>query len=302
MHPSSRATLIGASTIGLWATLALLTAAGGPVPPFQKVAMAFAIAFLIGMVYQARRRGAERLRLPWRVWLLGVGGLFGYHFFYFLAVRLAPPVEANLLNYLWPLLIVLLAAVLLPGERLRWFHVAGSLFGLLGAALLVTRGGGLAIEARYAAGYLSAVLAAVIWAVYSVLSRRYGSVPTSAVGWFCGVTAVLGALCHLLFEQTVWPVGAQWWAIVGLGLGPVGLAFFTWDVGMKRGDIKLLGALSYTIPLLSTGLLVLFGQAQMTWRIAAACGLIVAGAILAAGERFGWGRRASAVGRAGVGK
>ena len=199
-----------------------------------------------------------------------------------MALRHAPPVAANLINYLWPLLIVLFAG-LLPGERLGGRQVAGALAGFGGAALLVTGGGGLRLEPQYVLGYGLALLCALIWSSYSVLSRRVGSVPTRAVGGFCAATAALALVCHLLFEQTVWPVGWQWAAVVALGLGPIGAAFYTWDYGVKRGNIQTLGALAYGAPLLSTLLLVAVGLAEPSWTLAAACGLIVGGAALARG-------------------
>ena len=232
-----------------------------------------------------RRPSAVVRRLPLKVWALGIYGLFGYHFAYFMALRLAPPVEANLINYLWPLLIVLLSG-LLPGERLGARQVGGALAGFAGAALLVARGG-LRFDGQYALGYAFALACAVIWSSYSVLSRRVGAVPTRAVGGFCAATAALALVCHLLFETTVWPSGGQWAAVVALGLGPVGAAFYVWDYGVKRGNIQTLGVLAYGAPLLSTLLLVAVGLAEPSWTLAAACALIVGGAVLASSRRGG---------------
>jgi drug/metabolite transporter (DMT)-like permease len=288
---TSRATAIGAVAILLWACLALLTTGTGSIPPFEIVAITFAIAFAlsVGKWLLFRESISGYLRQPPRVWLIGVGGLFGYHFFYFMALKTAPPVEANLINYLWPLLIVLFSA-LLPGERLRWWHLAGVLLGLCGSLLLVTGGGRVAFRAEYTVGYASALACAVTWGAYSVLSRRLGSVPTDTVGGFCGATAVLAALCHLVFEPTVWPSPTEWAALLLMGAGPVGLAFFVWDVGMKRGNIKALGGLSYATPLLSTLLLVLAGRARPSVELVLACLFIVGGAGLA--SRDLWARKA----------
>jgi drug/metabolite transporter (DMT)-like permease len=290
----TRGTLIGSTAVLLWATLAALTTLSGGIPPLQLLAMSFTLAFLIGLglwLWEDRRAGrrgvaglASRFRLPPAVWALGIYGLFGYPFAYFMALRLAPPVEAGLINYLWPLLIVLFAAFL-PGERLRSRQVAGALLGFAGAALIVTRGQGLQVEPQYVPGYLFAVACGVIWASYSVLSRRARHVPTSAVGAFCGATAVLALIFHLIFEETVWPTGGEWLAVIGLGLGPVGAAFYTWDYGVKHGSIQTLGALAYAAPLLSTLLLIVLGLAEPTWVIAVACGLIVGGAVLAGSVR-----------------
>lgn len=276
----STATFIGFTAVLLWSLLAFLTAASGTVPAFQLTAVTFAIG---GLSLLLIRPGAiKAMRQPLPVWLLGVGGLFGYHFCYFFALRNAPPVEAGLINYLWPLLIVVFSA-LLPGERLRWQHIAGCALALTGAVLVVTRGQGLGFDAQYTIGYATALCAAVIWAAYSVLSRRFAGVSSDAIAGFCLVTAILAAICHLLLEQTVWPTNLwQWAALIGLGLGPVGLAFYVWDIGVKRGDIQVLGAASYSAPLLSTLILILTGYATYSHVILIACLLITAGAVLAA--------------------
>ncbi|KQW77277.1 hypothetical protein ASC89_18970 [Devosia sp. Root413D1] len=276
----STATFIGFTAVLLWSLLAFLTAASGTMPAFQLTAITFAIG---GLSLLLIRPGAiKAMRQPLPVWLLGVGGLFGYHFCYFFALRNAPPVEAGLINYLWPLLIVVFSA-LLPGERLKWQHIAGCALALTGAVLVVTRGQGFGFDAQYSLGYATALCAAVIWASYSVLSRRFAAVSSDAIAGFCLVTAILAAICHLLLEQTVWPTDLwQWAALIGLGLGPVGLAFYVWDIGVKRGDIQVLGAASYSAPLLSTLILILTGYASYSHVILIACLLITAGAVLAA--------------------
>ncbi len=277
------ATLVGFSAILLWSFLAFFTAASGTMPPFQLTAVTFGIGGLAGVaLWTLRPQAMKALRQPWQVWLLGVGGLFGYHLFYFTSLRNAPPVEAGLINYFWPLLIVLFSAML-PGERLKWHHVAGALLALAGAALIVTGGQGLSVKSEYAFGYGAALLGALTWSSYSVLSRRYATVPSDAITGFCLVTALLAGLCHLLLEQTVWPTDPwQWAAIVALGLGPVGLAFYVWDIGVKHGDIQVLGAASYAAPLLSTSILIATGYAAYSHNVLVACVLITAGAVLAA--------------------
>ncbi len=142
--------------------------------------------------------------------------------------------------------------------------------------------GGIGFDPANWKGYAAALGCAVIWSSYSVLSRTQGEVPTEAVTGFCLATALLSALCHLLFEQPVWGQSlTQWLCIIGLGLGPVGAAFFLWDRGMKQGDIRLLGTASYAAPVISTILLVIFGFAAPHWTLALACLLIVGGALLA---------------------
>lgn len=276
------ATTIGLIAVLLWSLLALFTAATGTIPPFQLNAMTFLIGGLVGMVsWVIRPQGIKALRQKPVVWALGIGGLFGYHALYFAALRLAPPAEAGLINYLWPLLIVLFSS-LLPGEHLRRAHVAGALLGFAGVIVLIAGRGAFDARTEFLPGYLCSFVAAFVWGGYSVLSRRFGQVPTDAVAGFCLLTSLLSWICHFAFETTVWPQTAtQWLAVLALGLGPVGAAFYVWDIGMKRGDIRLLGVASYATPVLSTLVLVFAGYAEPTLTLALSCGFIVAGALMA---------------------
>jgi drug/metabolite transporter (DMT)-like permease len=226
----------------------------------------------------------DAVRALWQppvAWIVGVGGLFGYHALYFLALRFAPPAEAGLLNYLWPLLIVLFSA-LLPGERLAPHHIIGAVLGLAGTILLFA-GNSSGFAPGQVPGLIAAFVAAFVWAAYSVMSRKLKAVPTDAVAGFCAVTALLAAIVHGLAEVTIWPdTMVQWLAIVALGVGPVGAAFYAWDIGMKRGDIRVLGAASYATPLLSTAFLILAGFARPSANIAIAAVLIAGGGLIAA--------------------
>ncbi len=283
---SRTATLIGLTAILMWSLLAALTVATGKIPAFQLAAMTFAIGALVGSVTWIGRPGAiSALRQPPIAWIVGVGGLFGYHALYFLALRFAPPAEAGLLNYLWPLLIVLFSS-LLPGERLLSHHIVGALLGLAGTVWLFTTSGA-SFEIGQLPGLLAAFVAAFVWAAYSVMSRKLKSVPTDAVAGFCLATALLAAMVHGIVEVTVWPEGVtQWLAVAALGVGPVGAAFYAWDIGMKRGDIRVLGAASYATPLLSTAFLILAGFAKPSANIAIAAVLIAGGGLIAARDMF----------------
>jgi drug/metabolite transporter (DMT)-like permease len=284
MMTEFRATLIGTTAVLMWGALALFTSWSNVFPPFQLVFLTFSIAFLLVLMKWliCRQSPLALLKYPAPVWILGIGGLFGYHAFYFMALANAPAIEASLIAYLWPLLIVVFSAML-PGERLRWYHVTGALLGLAGCILLVSNGGDVAFKGEYIIGYIAAVACALTWTGYSIASRRFLHVPTDIVGWFCGATAILGLLFHLIMETTIWPDDPHvWFAVFGLGLGPVGLAFFTWDIGIKHGNIKALGAFSYAAPLLSAVLLVIFGDTAPSWVLLFACLAIVGGAILAA--------------------
>lgn len=276
----TRATAIGFSAVLMWSLLALFTIGSAPVPPFLLNALTFGIGGMLGLVWTLRN-GIGRLRgISWRVYAFGIVGLFGYHALYFTAFRIAPAAETGLMAYLWPLFLVL-SAGLLPGEKLRPLALVGAVVAFAGAALIVLGrdAGGAATGTGLALGFLCAL----VWAGYSTLSRRLGDVPTESVTVYCLGTAVLSLAVHFAVETTVWPIGAGGWlSVLALGIGPVGLAFFTWDIGMKRGDIQLLGVASYAAPLLSTLALIAAGVTSASWTILAAAVLITAGAALAA--------------------
>jgi drug/metabolite transporter (DMT)-like permease len=242
--------------------------------------MCFGIGGLIGLAWTARKGFGVLRGIGWKVYAFGTIGLFGYHVLYFTAFRLSPTAETGLIAYLWPLFIVIFSGFL-PGERWRAAHVLGALVAFAGAAVIVLGRGG--EGGGSVTGMALAFACALTWAGYSVLSRSLGAVPTESVTVFCLATAALSLIAHLALETTAWPEGTMGWAaVVALGLGPVGAAFFTWDIGMKRGNIQLLGVASYAAPLLSTLALIVAGLAQPTWTLALAAVLITAGAALAA--------------------
>ena len=275
-----RATWLGCLALLLWALLALLSRAAASLPPFQLAAMTFAVSGGLGLTWPWATRRLDALRVPPLAWLHGVGGLFGYHALFFAAMARAPAAEANLLNYTWPLLIVLLSAPL-PGLRLTVRHLLGIVTGLSGSLLLLARGTNFTSGAL--TGYACAIGAALIWALYSVLARRMRAVPTEAVVGSCAASSILAAVAHFMFESTVIPDRQALLAVLALGLGPAGAAFFLWDFAMKRGDPRLLGALAYATPVASTIILGLAGFASLSLSTVAAALLVVAGGWIAAG-------------------
>lgn len=296
---ATAATALGLVAVVLWSSLAAVTAKIAAIPPFELVALSFALSTVAGLGWaMVTGEKLSTLRtVPWGYWALGVYGLFGYHAAYFFALQSAPAIEANLVNYLWPLLIVVLSA-LLPessgGRPLRWWHVAGAALGFLGtAAILLGRGESapIASTAGHGSGFLAAFAAALIWASYSVGTRLYADVPSIAVMGTSAATAVAALAVSLSAETWVWPATtATWLAIVFQGFGPVGLAFYLWDRAMKHGHLRFVGVASYATPLLSTLILVASGIAEASAMLWVAAALIALGAALASGDGLRSGR------------
>jgi drug/metabolite transporter (DMT)-like permease len=282
------ATLAGAAAIVLWASETVLITLTGHVPPLQIVALAFTVAALPSpLIWWAT--GTDPLvafRQPAGVWLLTIASLLGYHAFLYHAVQKAPAAPAALLQGCTPLLIVV-GSALLPGERLRWWHLIGAMAGLGGVWVLVA-GQTEPVRADTAPTFYLAVvgMAAALWGVYSLLTRTLSEVPTSAMGVFYAGTAVAAGIGHRLFESWITPSPEQWAAIVTLGLLPIGSALYLWDHGIKRGDLQALGVFSYVEPFLGVVLVVILGRGDFGWSLIGAGVLIVGGATLAA--RSAW--------------
>jgi drug/metabolite transporter (DMT)-like permease len=267
------ANLYALGAIALWATLASLGVSLKHVPPFLLTGLALVIGSIPSWPL------ARQWRVPAPTLALGIYGLFGYHLLLFIALRLAPPVEANLVNYLWPLLLVVLAPLFIRGVSLRPLHIVAALLGFAGAAVAIL-GGGTGAPTAWSWGYLPALASAFVWASYSLGTRRVPAFRTAAIGLFGLVSGLLSLLCHMLLEAPVSLQPRDWLLIAVMGLGPLGAAFFLWDRALKLGDPRQIGILSYLTPLLSTTLLVLVSGTGFSPGIIAATALIISAAIL----------------------
>ena len=273
-----QATFLALAAIALWGSLAPLGVSLGHVPPFLLTGCGLLIGSLIGLVLSRGR--VQQWKVPAPTLVLGVYGLFGFHFLLFIALRHAPPVQANLVNYLWPLGIVLMAPLFLPGMRLHGLHIAAAFLGFAGAALAIV--GGRDLQGGFAWGYIPALASAFIWASYSLLTRRVPAFPSAAIGLFGLVSGLLSLLCHALLETPVDLSAHDWALLAAMGLGPLGGAFYLWDAALKRGDARQIGVLSFLTPLLSTLALLWLRGEWPSASVALAAVMIVGAAVLGA--------------------
>ena len=291
--------LYALAAIALWASLSALGVSLKHVPPFLLTGIALMIGSVLAwpLVLRDRRQWHVRPRQLG----LGVFTLFGFHFLLFMALRMAPAIEVNLVNYLWPLLIVVLAPLYLPGVTLTRIHLIAALGGFAGAAIAILGGhepgntanlnpsslAGFALTGSalgHAVGYGMAMGSAVIWAHYSLQTKRAAlngtGFPTAAIGLFGLVSGALSLVCHWVLEPTTQLSGSDWLLLFVMGLGPLGAAFFWWDKALKLGDARQIGILSYLTPLASTLLLMAVTGRSLSWHIALAASLVIGAAVL----------------------
>lgn len=280
----SNSIILALTAILIWSTLAL---AGNGLQSVPRLLLLAIVLLTSGMTSLVRRRAWN---IPLKTFAVGVGGIFGYHFLYFTAFAHAPAVETNLMNYLWPLLIVVLSPLVLRGTRLRTNHIIGALFGLAGASLIAT-GGKLDLQVVYLTGYMAALGAALIWALYSLLTKRLPPFPTDSIGAFCLISGLLSLGMYILGGGSIQEVSTlqprQWFFLILVGIGPMGAAFFFWDAALKRGDPRVIGSLAYLTPLLSTVNLVIFAGQRLTLVSFLAMCFIIAGAVIGSLNRAG---------------
>jgi drug/metabolite transporter (DMT)-like permease len=289
MKPSSQANVLALAAIALWASVATLGVKLAHLPPFLLTGVALLVGSVLALPLSWRdgRLDGSVWKMPWQALALGIYGLFGFHFLLFMALRLAPPVQANLVNYLWPLGIVVMAPLFLPNVKLKRVHVLAAVLGFTGAAVAIlggrSQGTDVATRSAYL-GYLLATGSAFIWASYSLLSKRLAEqgrgFATAAIGLFALVSGLLSLACHLLFEPRISLSAQDGFLLALMGLGPLGAAFYLWDAALKRGDARHIGILSYITPLASTALLMLVTGQAFTLSIVVATVLIVGAAVL----------------------
>lgn len=274
-----RSDLAALGAVVLWGSLAVLGVSLSHLPPFLLTGLGLMIGSMVSLPLSKfnLKTLLRDLKVSKKALAVGVYGLFGYHAALFAGLQNAPSVQANLVNYLWPLLIVVLAPLFIKGTTLRLHHVLAGLVGFIGAGLAILSG--TELVSGFAIGYVFAFFGAIFWSTYSLLSKAL-EIKTAAIGTFGFVSGLLALAAHLAFEPLTQIALWDWPLLVALGLGPLGMSFYLWNYALKTGNPQRVGLIAFLTPLLSTTLLLLVTNTPLSPLLALAAVLIFAAAIV----------------------
>jgi drug/metabolite transporter (DMT)-like permease len=300
-----------ASRLGLWLGLgavlcwsfssSLIFLGARQTGPWPFVALSSLTGAALQLMWRGWSRGELRsaLRLPWRLWAAPVCCfvLYGLAWPWALAASTARQVVGvNLINYLWPILTVVLSAWWVPEVRLTGRLLGAMLLAVAGLVLanlpqlrqmLETGSGPGPFPSRPLLPYLLALLAAVTWGVYSACLARWRhwakDYVTSPLGFL-----IIGAIASVIAGLTG-NMPPRWaWSALCLtllyGAGPLAAGYLLWEMALARAKVQTLSLLAAAIPVLSTFLLCVFLEKAPSLELIAAALLVSAGVVLSMRE------------------
>lgn len=277
----SSATWIGYSALFLWACSGVLASSVIKIPTFEVLSVAFSISFGLTALLLTMRRRWTNVKQPLLLWVIGMIGVYGNDALYIAAFKHAPAAQADLISYLYPILIILLASYL-PSEKFSFKYIIAGFLGFFGSYLLITAGGDATnFQLKYMTGYFLAFIDAIVWSVYCIAARYYKNTPSEMIGMYCGCGLILSLIMHISYEQTIIPNLHQTIVLIIMGLTTQGSAYFMWDYGIKRGNFNLLSVLAYSNPIIAVILLIIAGKSHYSDTLLIATLLISLGGALA---------------------
>jgi len=274
-------TCVGALAIPLWATWPALALRTLEMPAFECLTIAFLFGSIaLGCARRSTDTGASQnaSQAPWPSWIPAIAcalGLCGSNAFHILATHHIPAAEANLISYLWPVMIVGIGAML-GLFRLRPRQIVGLVLGFAGAMIL-TGGGAIALSFE---GIALALLSGVSWALYCVFRLMWKGAGGPVLARGCALSTGLCFGMHLLLEPTVIPSAGGLAAAAAVGIVPLAFGNLLWDEGFRRGDSQLLAVMAYATPLCSALFLTVIGLESFTWTLGMGALVIIAAGML----------------------
>jgi drug/metabolite transporter (DMT)-like permease len=261
-----------------WASLPVATGSGlDSLRTEELLLYSFSSGALFLYLLDLLRTRSPVVHLPnGKTCLLGVWGIFFYHYVYYLALERAPIAEAAILATTWSFWIVVFSS-LIRFKRLKTSIMLTALVCLAGAGLVIGSGKNILFEGRYLSGYLLALGCGVIWSSFSIglsLIRPQKEFMTI----FMLMGALLSLLLYLATGPHAIPSPQALAAAVYLGCVPLGLSFFLWNRAVVGGNMVVIGYLSYLTPPLAVLMVALVRHEAVSMQAMLGMGLILAAA------------------------
>ena len=276
-------TCVGALAIPLWATWPCLAIRTFEIPPLEFLAMMFLVGWLVlASLHRPTKTGIDRLSK--RSWLPAAAfavSLSGGDIAFIAATHRIPAAQANLISYLWPVMIVVFGAAI-GLFRLRLRHIIGLGLGFSGAVILIWDGR-ISISLS---GIGLALLNGAFWAGYCILRLAWKKPAENVLARGCAISALLCASLHVFLEPTLIPSLGGLVATAAAGILPLALGNFVWDQGFRRGDSQLLAVMAYATPLCSALLLAALGVALFTWNLFVGAVVIVLAGVISRTDAY----------------
>ena len=276
------ATFVGFLALLIWSTGALAAIKICQLPSLEVLTFTFFITFITTCLkLTITKRWSDVYSQPWYIWVAGVLGVCMQQLAYISAFKNAPAIQADIIILLWPVLVIFFSGFLIS-EKLKPQHLFSGALGLLSVFFLNYTDEGFILFSSWYSGYSYALICAVLWSLYTIFTRRFPKVPKEMIGMYYGVGSIFVLTGHLACEDFVMPDVSQGLILAYLGIFVAGGAYFCWDYGIKKGNLKLLATLSYGNSIVSLFLLAFFTQAQLPKNVLWSCALVVVAGFCAA--------------------
>ena len=273
-------TIIGFLSILVWATCPTMFLITSHIPPFQlmTIIMFFACLATSG-VTSITKTWNDLLTLPRPLFASAITGICLNDIFYCLAFRYAPAAETELLTYTWPVMI-LLSLYFFYNQPISQSQIIAVVLSVCGIVTLLAHELGTQFAALHLWGYLFALLAAACWAYFSLIIKQHNHFSSALYTVVMAIGFLTNATLMLLFET---PVTLTYTDLIMCGyMGTIthSLSYFSWELGLSKGDTTRLTVSVYWIPLLSVLLLVSLGQVALTTSIIVALSFMLTSSMI----------------------
>ena len=272
-------------TVFIWSTLAAIAKLLlGDLPNLETLSVSSVFAFLFLLVRNGRngflRKMKQYSRKDYGIMAgLGFLGLFVYSALYYYGLTQLTSQEACIINYLWPMMLVLCSCMILK-EKFTVLKAVAMICSFAGIVILST-GSGMAANGNTLAGMLSCVTAAACYGLFSVLNKKanYDQNIAMMVMWL--VVAVCGAVLGLMTETWKPIEGAQWLGMLWLGAIVDAVAYLLWALALNGAEnTAKIANLAYLTPFLSLLVSAVVLKEQIRPRAVIALVFIIGGILL----------------------